>query len=209
VKVITFAAQKGGCGKSALTISCAVLAAQRSKRVLILDADPQGTADQWQAGRASVPEVERVKDAAELESRLSALPSRSYDFVFIDTPGRDEPGEASAIRASSLTLIPCRPTMADVRAMPATAEVARRLKRHYAFVLTQVPSRGTRADETAAALAELGEVAPIRIAHRIAWQDSYAASMGVSEYEPEGAAARELSAFWRWLNARLNGLNHE
>ena len=71
--------------------------------------------------------------------------------------------------------------MADVRAMPATAEVAQRLNRPFAFVLTQVPSRGTRADETAAALAEIGEVAPIRIAHHIAWQDSYAASMGVSE----------------------------
>jgi chromosome partitioning protein len=209
VKVITFAAQKGGCGKSALVISCAVLAAQRSKHVLILDADPQRTAHDWQAGRESVPEVQTIQNAAELESTLSTLPSRNYDFVFIDTPGRDEPGEASAIRASSLTLIPCRPTMADVRAMPATAEVAQRLKRPYAFVLTQVPSRGTRADETAAALAEIGEVAPIRIAHRIAWQDSYAASMGISEYEPQGAAARELSAFWRWMNARLNGLNHE
>jgi chromosome partitioning protein len=209
VKVITMAAQKGGCGKSALTISCAVLAAQHSKRVLVLDADPQGTARQWHTGRnGRPPEVRGVRDAAELESTLRALPSDSVDFVFIDTPGRDEPGEAAAIHAADLTLIPCRPTMADIRAMPATAAVASRLNRHYTFVLTQVPTRGTRADETAAALAELGEVAPIRIGQRIAWQDSYAASMGVSEYESEGPAARELAALWRWLNARLKGLRN-
>jgi chromosome partitioning protein len=209
VKVITLAAQKGGCGKSALAISCAVLAAKHLKRVLILDADPQGTARQWQTGRnGGLPEVRSVRNAAELESTLSALPSNSFDFVFIDTPGRDEPGEAAAIRAADLTLIPCRPTMADVRAMPATAQVAQRLKRHYAFVLTQVPTRGTRADETAAALAEVGEVAPVRISQRIAWQDSYAASLGVSEYEPEGPATRELAALWRWLNARLKGLKN-
>lgn len=203
------AAQKGGCGKSALAISCAVLAAQHSKRVLVLDADPQGTARQWQAGRnGEPPEVRSVRDAAELESTLRALPFDGFDFVFIDTPGRDEPGEAAAIHAADLTLIPCRPTMADVRAMPATAGVASRLKRHYAFVLTQVPTRGTRADETAAALAELGEVAPIRIGQRIAWQDSYAASRGISEYEPKGPAARELAALWRWLNARLKGLKN-
>jgi chromosome partitioning protein len=208
VKVITLAAQKGGCGKSALAISCATLAAKHSQ-VLILDLDPQGTAYQWQSGRnGASPEVRVIKNVAELESTLSALPSDTYDFVFIDTPGRDEPGEAAAIRAADLTLIPCRPTMADVRAMPATAGVADRLKRHYAFVLTQVPTRGTRADETAAALAEVGEVAPIRIGQRIAWQDAYAASLGVSEYEPDGAAARELAAMWRWLNARLKGLKH-
>jgi chromosome partitioning protein len=208
VKVITLAAQKGGCGKSALTISCAVLAAQTARHVLILDADPQGTARQWQIGRnGGLPEVRSVRNAAELESTLSALPS-NFDFVFIDTPGRDEPGEAAAIRAATLTLIPCRPTMADVRAMPATATVAQRLRRHYAFVLTQVPTRGTRADETAGALAEVGEVAPIRIAQRIAWQDSYAANLGVSEYEPHGAAARELAALWRWINARLKGLRN-
>jgi chromosome partitioning protein len=208
VKVITLAAQKGGCGKSALAISCAALAAQRS-RVLVLDLDPQGTARQWESGRnGAAPEVRSVRTAAELESALTGLPS-DYDFVFIDTPGRDEPGEAAAIRAADLTLIPCRPTMADVRAMPATAAVAQRLNRRYAFILTQVGARsGTRADETAAALAEVGEVAPIRIGQRIAWQDSYAASLGVSEYEPNGTAARELAALWRWLNARLKGLKH-
>jgi chromosome partitioning protein len=210
VNVITLAAQKGGCGKSALAISFAVLATQHSGPVLVLDADPQGTARQWQNGRdGKSPEVRSVRNAAELESTLSALPSDSFDFIFIDTPGRDEPGEAAAIRAAALTLIPCRPTMADVRAVPATAAVARRLNRHFAFVLTQVPTRGTRADETAAALAEVGEVAPIRIGQRIAWQDSYAAGLGVSEYEREGAATRELAALWRWLNARLKGLKHD
>jgi chromosome partitioning protein len=208
VKIITLAAQKGGCGKSALAISCAALAAKNS-RVLVLDLDPQGTAYQWQSGRnGGPPEVHTIRSVAELESALSNLASDSYDFVFIDTPGRDEPSEAAAIRAADLTLIPCRPTMADVRAMPATAGVARRLGRHYAFVLTQVAARGTRADETAATLAEVGEVAPIRIGQRIAWQDAYAAGEGVSEYEPEGPAARELSALWRWMNARLKGLKH-
>ena len=27
--------------------------------------------------------------------------------------------------------------------------------------------------------------------------------------KPDGAAARELAALWRWINARLRGLNHE
>jgi chromosome partitioning protein len=208
VKTITFAAQKGGGGKSALAISCATRAAQGTKRVLVLDLDPQGTAKQWRDGRnGQPPEVRSVRNVADLEATLKTLPA-DYDFVFIDTPGRDELSETTTIRVADITLIPCRPTLADVRAMPATASVAERLNRPFAFILTQVPMRGTRADETAGVLAELGEVAPMRIGQRVAWQDAYAASLGISEYEPKGAAARELEALWRWLNARLKGLVH-
>lgn len=166
MKVITLATQKGGGAKSALVISFAVLASQPASRVLILDADPQGTARQWHEARnGNSPEVRSVRNAAELEATLNALSSDSYDFVFIDTPGRDEPGEAAA-----LTIIPCRPTMADVRAVPATAAVAQRLKRPFTIVLAQVPTRGTRADETAAALGRSGggRIDTDRPAYRVA-----------------------------------------
>jgi chromosome partitioning protein len=209
VKVITLAAQKGGCGKSALAISCASLAVRNSKRVLILDADPQATALQWKHGRNGQPPEVREVPGHTLENTLSEL--HSFDYVFIDTAGQDHTVVAHAIRNAAFTLIPCRPTMAHVQAMVVTARAARNLTGNFAFVLTQVPTRGTRADETAAALSEMGEVAPVRISARIAWQDAYAASMGVSEYEPNGPAARELAALWRWLNARLNrpkGLQH-
>ena len=206
VKVITLAGQKGGCGKSSLAISCAVLAAHSSKRVLVLDADPQATAVQWHGGRNGTPPEVRGVSPSELEQTLQLLPREGFDFVFIDTPGQDHSAVAIAIRGAVLTLIPCRPTMADIRAMLLTATAATNLKQPYAFVLTQVPPRGTRADESAAALAELGEVAPIRLGQRMAWQDSYAANLGVSEYDAAGPAARELAALWRWLNARLKGL---
>ena len=204
MKIITLAAQKGGCGKSALAISCASLAVHNLKRVLILDADPQATTLQWkQARNGRPPEVREVLGHM-LEDTLAGL--RGFDYVFIDTAGQDHTVVAQAIRNAVFTLIPCRPTMADVRAMVLTASAARNLKGNFAFILTQVPTRGTRADETAAALSELGEVAPVRISARIVWQDAYAASMGVSEYEPNGPASRELGSLWRWLNARLKGL---
>src|SRR6516165_2030568 len=208
VKVITFAAQKGGCGKSSLAISCAVLAAQNSQRVLLLDADPQATTLQWCAERNGSPPEVRAVAGHDLDQEVKRI-APHFDFVFVDTPGQDNAVVSMAIRNSALILIPCRPTMADMSAMPATATVARNLKRPFAFILEQVPSRGTRADESAAALAELGDVGPIRISYRMAWQDSFAAHMGVTEYEPKGPAARELAALWRWINARIKGTTYE
>jgi chromosome partitioning protein len=208
VKIITLAAQKGGCGKSALAISCAALVSQHSKRALILDTDPQRTAVEWSAGRnGNPPEVRRVTSDALTRTLQDVVSRAPFDFVFIDTAGHDEFAVACAMRYSTFSLIPCRPASADALAVAVTARQAQQLAPHrYAFVLNQVPTRGTRADEAATVLAEMGEVAPMRIAQRMAWQDSYSARMGVSEYEPNGAAARELGFVWKWLNTRIKGL---
>jgi chromosome partitioning protein len=208
MKVITLASQKGGCGKSSLAISLAVLAAGNSKHIIILETDEQKTVRDWRKERkGDQPEV-RYARCHELTDKLNLIAMEGIDFVFIDTPGQEHPTIATAIQNSALTLIPCRPALADIRATQVTASAARTLKRHYAFVLTQVPTRGTRADETAGVLAEFGEVAPVRIAQRVAWQDSYAANQGLSEYERDSSATRELIALWRWIGARLKGFNN-
>jgi len=211
MKIITLAAQKGGCGKSSLAISCAVLAAQQAQRALLFDLDPQQTLATWKRTRElPAPEVRKSADGP-LEEELQELARAPFDFIFIDTPGHDNFLVGAAIRHASFTLIPCRPAVADIAAVVATARLASALKRPFAFVLEHVQPRGTRAEEAAAELAIVGEVAPVRIRQRMAWQDAFADGQGVSEYEPKGAAARELAALWRWLNTRINqgGLHAE
>ena len=46
-KVITFALQKGGVGKTSISVSVAVALAQNNYRVLLIDSDPQGNATTW------------------------------------------------------------------------------------------------------------------------------------------------------------------
>lgn len=47
MKVITFAIQKGGTGKTSTAYSTAVELAEKGKKVLVVDADPQGNATTW------------------------------------------------------------------------------------------------------------------------------------------------------------------
>lgn len=47
MKVITFALQKGGTGKTSNSTSVAVELASKGKRVLLIDIDPQGNATSW------------------------------------------------------------------------------------------------------------------------------------------------------------------
>ena len=110
MRVITFVTQKGGSGKSTLAFCCAVRAEETGKRVLLLDMDPQATTELWYQDRdAESPKLAKIKPG-DLNLALKGALKERYDFVLIDTPGRDEPATAAAIRASDFCIIPCRPT---------------------------------------------------------------------------------------------------
>src|SRR5579875_3515953 len=98
MRVLSFVSQKGGAGKSTLAISCAVAAEQDGYQVLIVDLDPQGTSEAWfQDRNADTPKLVTAA-AADLPDALACARSARFDFVLIDTPGRDEPAVATAIR---------------------------------------------------------------------------------------------------------------
>jgi chromosome partitioning protein len=203
MRVISFVTQKGGSGKTTLAVSCAVAAEQAGQRCLILDLDPQGSALAWFQDRdAETPRLACVT-AAELEPAIRRAAEAGFALLLIDTPGRDDPATAAAIRAADLCVVPCRPTPADMKATPTTAATIRRLARPCAFVLTQTPVRGFRIAEARAALAMLGMVAPVAIVSRNTHQDAYGAGLGVTEFEPDGKASDEIRALWHWLQGRL------
>ncbi len=53
--IAAFLNQKGGVGKSTLSIHVATALALRGSKVLLVDADPQHSALDWQASRQSDP----------------------------------------------------------------------------------------------------------------------------------------------------------
>ena len=197
--VISFVTQKGGSGKTTLTVNCAVAAMADKKRVVIFDMDEQATAESWYQDReADAPLLIRVK-ATELDKALEGAKAKKFDVVLIDTAGRDEPASAAAIKAADFCIVPCRPSPADMKATPATVETIRRLGKSAAFVLTQTPVRSFRIREAQSGLSVLGIVAPVVIVSRNAYQDAQGAGLGVIEFEPNGKAAQEIKDLWAWL----------
>jgi len=203
MSTVTLQTRKGGSGKTTLACSLAVAASGEGVRTLILDADPQGTANAWLGSRAAdVPDLLRVASAAEIPVAVGAA-RRSYGLVLVDTPGAESASNA-ALRTADFCLIPCRPTAPDLLAAVRTAEAARRLGRAAAFVLTQVPSRGRRrARDASRGLAAHASVSPCRIALRNAYADAQALGLGVTEFEPRGKAAGEIRSLWAWLRQKL------
>lgn len=212
MQVISFVTQKGGSGKSALATSCAVVAEQTGKTVFVLDLDPQGTADDWYLRRdAETPQVAQIT-SRQLDPLLKGLAKKRVDFVFIDTPGKDDPATAAAIRHSTLCVVPSKTSPADLRAARPTVDAIERLKKPVVFVLNQIkPGRKGRDHyrirEAEAALSILGIVAPVRIGDRVAHQDAWGAALGVTEFEPDGTAAAEINHLWKWLNRKMGKIN--
>lgn len=128
-KVVTVFNQKGGCGKTTVTIQLAGTIAHRGFRTLVVDMDEQSTATRW-ASQAPDDEpfpasimnlaVMGGKVHREIRNHLE-----NYDFIFIDCPPAAlSPAPSSAMLISDLAIIPIVPAPADMWASVAAKKLA-------------------------------------------------------------------------------------
>ena len=111
--VVSFLNQKGGTGKTTLAIHVASALSQ-AHRVLLVDADPQGSVLDWKEQREAesrFPVVGLPKPG--LHRDVPAV-GQHYDWVVIDGPPRVNELTKSAIAASDLVLIPVQPSPFDI-----------------------------------------------------------------------------------------------
>lgn len=124
MKLIALMNEKGGSGKSTLATNLATALHRRGKRVVLVDADPQGTARDW---RAASPEGADLPPVVALDrpQMLASIPTLAADFVVIDTPAKAEAMAAGVVRVANLALIVIQPSGADVWASAATVKLVR------------------------------------------------------------------------------------
>ncbi len=212
MKTIAFVTQKGGTGKSSLSVSLAVAAQERGLKPYLIDLDPQGTTGNWYERRESEagPEVAAI-DAMRLAPVLGYLRQRGTDLVILDTPGIDTPATTAAMQAADLCLIPARPSVADIEAARPTIQALNKLGKPFAFVINQAPPgfRATRTSDAYRALHLMGAVSGVSLVMRADHVDALAAGLGVTELDPAGKAAREVKELLQWILIRMKGMHDE
>jgi chromosome partitioning protein len=206
--IISFCGSKGGSGKSTLAICLAAELFRATKRasVLLVDADKQGTAATWravahEAGRATptvITMTGKLSDPAQVPTV-----SKAYQHTVIDTPGRQDIELRAALMVSDVVLIPCSAAAAETWALAETVESVEAAKilrpKLRVFLAINKQRVGVRA---AAAVRETLEkltlpILETEVGYRQAFQDAIAHGMGVTEYEPKGAAAAEVRALFK------------
>lgn len=118
-KIITIANQKGGCGKTTLTMQLAGTLGKRGQSVLVIDADPQGTAVRWAASAPDEhPFPARVVSLSAAGGKVHREAKKfiaDYAYLLIDSPPAiDSPVPQSALLISDLALAPIIPSPADL-----------------------------------------------------------------------------------------------
>lgn len=122
-KIIAFINQKGGCGKTTLSINVGATLAQRhSKKTAIIDGDNQGSATKW-AGNVSEDKefpctVLSLAKSNGLAHREIKKMVGMYDYIVVDCPPNTEAQiNASILLVADLAVIPFNPSPLDLRAI--------------------------------------------------------------------------------------------
>lgn len=201
--ILSFIGQKGGSGKTTTALAVAAELFARGRKVLIADADPQGSCRTWaavaaEAGR-EVPTVAGVGPDLYKPNQLPALAS-AYDATILDCPPRSAAHQRAALMVADLAIIPCGPSAVDAWALAETLELveaARQVRPELraAVLLTRKVARTAIGKGAREVLASGGlPVLQAELGFRTAYQEAPAAGMGPAQYAPRDPTAAEVRA---------------
>ena len=123
--ILSLLNQKGGVGKTTLAINIAgsINLIDKKSKVLVIDADPQGSLLDW----AEVREIPSLFDVISLPRAIIHKEikkiGKNYDYIIIDCPPRIHDVAKSAIMASDKTIIPIQPSPYDIWAVKEVIDI--------------------------------------------------------------------------------------
>lgn len=133
-KIVTFANNKGGSGKSTTCVAfacylCEGKRQRRKKRTLIIDTDKENfTTSSWINELELDVTTEQISDAKEIVEAIKTF-SKQYDYVLVDCPANATEVTRMAMMYSDLVIMPVKPTPADLRAAITVVTIFKQMQR--------------------------------------------------------------------------------
>jgi chromosome partitioning protein len=194
-----FVNQKGGVGKSTLSQNVADCLSRLGQKVLLIDADKQGTSSDW----ASLRSENRfaVVSMARENMALDAIKiAADYDFTLIDGPPHADTISRSCIVASDLVIVPIEPGGASrwssnltVRQLQEAQALKPTLK--CGFVVSRKIQGTVLGRDARAMTADAGiPIFETEIEQRVAYAEALTMGKTIFEWGSNHAAVREIQA---------------
>lgn len=190
--------QKGGVGKTTLSVNLAACMARAGARVLLIDADPQGSALDWAAARQGEPLFSVVGfPRPTIHKEISQI-GKGYDHIIIDGPPRVTDLARSAIMASDVVLIPIQPSPYDIWAAEEVvklideAHVYKETLKSTFVVNRKITNTAIGRDVREALAAYPVHVLNASIAQRVVFAEAAAQGQAIFEIDPTGPAVAEI-----------------
>jgi chromosome partitioning protein len=132
-RIILVGNEKGGVGKTTLSVHLAAAAASAGRDTLLVDADPgQRSASAWAARRLEAhPDASPVRCVAlsgrTVAAELSDLSAR-YQVIVVDTGAEDSPELRGGATVAHTLVVPVLPDPIDLWTLPTIASIAERAR---------------------------------------------------------------------------------
>jgi chromosome partitioning protein len=209
MRIVAFASQKGGSGKTTIAGHIAVQAERAGAGpVAIIDTDPQGSLADWWNSRQSETPVFAQTFISRLGEDLQKMRDLGVELVIFDTPPAITATIEQVIRVCDLVVIPTRPSPHDLRAAGATVDLVENLGKPLVFVVNGATPRARITAEAAIALSQHGTVAPVTIHHRTEFAASMIDGRTVMELACNPRSAEEITQLWEYIADRLARYGH-
>jgi chromosome partitioning protein len=204
VRILVFASQKGGSGKTTLSGHIAVEAERTGDGpVALIDTDPQGSLAKWWNARSAATPAFAQASLEELDACIDHLKTIGFKLIVVDTPPAVTETIAHVMARADLVVVPTRPSPHDLRAVGPTADIADSLRKPLVFVVNSATARARITSETAVALSQHGVVAPVMLHHRVDFAASMIDGRTVNDIQPDSKSAKEVSGLWMYIRDRL------
>lgn len=203
---ISLVNQKGGVGKSTLSVCIAYKSAKVGKKTLVVDADPSGSIMSWLAHRQkALPDNFAVIAMPTITlSRDLPVRAKGYDVVIIDSPPRTTDIAKSVVFASDIVIVPCAPSPYDIWASEGAFTMIKEAmiyKPNLKFFLMINMKKGNSVigRDIQEAIVEIEEkinlkipVLNAKVSHRIVFAETAAIGLTVQEADKEMYASKEI-----------------
>jgi chromosome partitioning protein len=124
--------------------------------------------------------------------------AQGVDWLFVDTAAGTDSSADLAVEVADVAVIPCRPLITDLRAIPNSVRLCRNHQKTPYVVLSQVPPKGALDEEARKQLGSIGvdTVLPEVLTFYAAFYNSQVDGRAAVEYEPNGKAAEQMQALF-------------
>ena len=204
--IVGVVGRKGGCGKTTVAVNLAGALAARGRRVVLVDADPQGSAGVWAAPgllpftTRAAPLATYPDDDQQQQAGIAwrqAVEGIDADYVILDAAPHLDASAGAICTIADLILLPCAPSALDVAALAsAVAEVVRPVagKRSPPPIIATLPvrvdNRTAAGDTLRDALKGMGlRYYRTGLSARVAFADSAAAGQWIGDYTQKKSPA--------------------
>lgn len=110
--IIAVMSAKGGTGKSTITLNLAGILCSLKKKVLVVDADPQGSIAQW-AEKTAQKNPEVFVETSPADNKKLKKIAKKYEYVLFDSPPTFRKRLRAVMSLADILIVPVCPGMAD------------------------------------------------------------------------------------------------